>query len=105
PQDQAPAGAGGGGRARRCSPRAARRASAPPRSQLAKAFGARVIATAGSAEKCDAGRRLGADVAINYRSEDFVAGTKAATEGKGADVILDMVGGDYIQRNSKTAAA
>src|SRR5262249_9062928 len=64
--------------------------------QLAKSFGARVIITAGSAEKCDACRRLGADVAINYRSEDFVAATKAATEGKGADVILDMVGGDYI---------
>jgi NADPH:quinone reductase len=66
--------------------------------QLAKAFGARVIATAGSAEKCDACRRLGADVAVNYKSEDFVAATKTATDGKGADVILDMVGGDYIER-------
>src|SRR5689334_7436508 len=72
--------------------------------QLAKAFGARVIATAGSAEKCDACRRLGADVAVNYRSEDFVAATKSATGGKGADVILDMVGGDYIARNYEAAA-
>jgi putative PIG3 family NAD(P)H quinone oxidoreductase len=72
--------------------------------QLAKAFGARVIATAGSAEKCDACRRLGADVAVNYKSQDFVAATKTATEGKGADVILDMVGGDYIDRNYDAAA-
>jgi NADPH:quinone reductase len=71
--------------------------------QLAKAFGARVIATAGSAEKCDACRKLGADVAVNYRSEDFVAATKAATGGKGAEVILDMVGGDYIARNYEAA--
>jgi NADPH2:quinone reductase len=72
--------------------------------QLAKAFGARVITTAGSAEKCDACRRLGADVAVNYREQDFVAATKAATGGKGADVILDMVGGDYIERNYEAAA-
>jgi putative PIG3 family NAD(P)H quinone oxidoreductase len=72
--------------------------------QLAKAFGARVIATAGSAEKCDACRRLGADVAVNYKIEDFVAATKAATDGKGADVVLDMVGGDYIERNYEAAA-
>ena len=72
--------------------------------QLAKAFGARVIATAGSQEKCEACRRLGADTAINYKSEDFVAATKAATGGKGADVILDMVGGDYIERNYEAAA-
>ncbi|HSV23598.1 MAG TPA: NAD(P)H-quinone oxidoreductase [Xanthobacteraceae bacterium] len=72
--------------------------------QLAKAFGARVIATAGSAEKCDACRRLGADVAINYRAEDFVALTKSATGGAGAQVILDMVGGDYIERNYEAAA-
>jgi len=71
---------------------------------LAKAFGARVIATAGSAEKCDACRRLGADVAINYKSEDFVAVTKEATGGKGAELILDMVGGDYIDRNYEAAA-
>jgi NADPH2:quinone reductase len=72
--------------------------------QLAKAFGARVITTAGSAEKCAACRRLGADVAVNYKSEDFVAATKAATDGQGANVILDMVGGDYIARNYEAAA-
>jgi putative PIG3 family NAD(P)H quinone oxidoreductase len=72
--------------------------------QLAKAFGARVITTAGSAEKCEACRKLGADVAVNYKSEDFVAATKSATGGKGADVILDMVGGDYIERNYEAAA-
>ena len=72
--------------------------------QLAKAFGARVVTTAGSAEKCEACVRLGADKAVNYRSEDFVAATKAATDGKGADVILDMVGGDYIERNYEAAA-
>jgi len=72
--------------------------------QLAKAFGARVIATAGSAEKCEACVRLGAEKAVNYRSEDFVAATKAATDGRGADLILDMVGGDYIERNYEAAA-
>jgi putative PIG3 family NAD(P)H quinone oxidoreductase len=72
--------------------------------QLAKAFGARVITTAGSAEKCEACRKLGADMAVNYRSEDFVAATKAATGGKGAELILDMVGGDYIERNYEAAA-
>ncbi len=72
--------------------------------QLAKAFGAKVITTAGSPEKCEAARKLGADLAINYKSEDFVAATKAATGGKGADVILDMVGGDYIERNYEAAA-
>jgi NADPH2:quinone reductase len=72
--------------------------------QLAKAFGARVITTAGSAEKCAACRSLGADLAVNYRSEDFVAATKTATNGKGADVVLDMVGGDYIERNYEAAA-
>jgi NADPH:quinone reductase len=72
--------------------------------QLAKAFGARVITTAGSQEKCEACRRLGADTAINYKSEDFVAAAKAVTGGKGADVILDMVGGDYIERNYEAAA-
>jgi NADPH2:quinone reductase len=72
--------------------------------QLAKQFGARVIVTAGSEEKCEACRKLGADVAINYKSEDFVAATKAATDGKGADVILDMVGGDYIARNYEAAS-
>jgi NADPH:quinone reductase len=72
--------------------------------QLARAFGAMVIATAGSQEKCDACMRLGADVAVNYRSQDFVTATKEATGGRGADVILDMVGGDYIPRNYEAAA-
>jgi NADPH:quinone reductase len=72
--------------------------------QLAKQFGAKVIATAGSEEKCAACRELGADTAVNYKTEDFVAATKAATGDKGADVILDMVGGDYIARNYEAAA-
>jgi putative PIG3 family NAD(P)H quinone oxidoreductase len=72
--------------------------------QLAKAFGARVIATVGSPEKCDACLSLGADLAINYKTEDFVPLTKSATGGAGADVILDMVGGDYIERNYEAAA-
>jgi NADPH:quinone reductase len=72
--------------------------------QLAKAFGAKVIVTAGSKEKCDACLKLGADHAIDYRTEDFVAKTKAATGGAGASVILDMVGGDYIERNYEAAA-
>lgn len=72
--------------------------------QLAKAFGATVIATAGSAEKCEACLRLGADRAVNYRSEDFVAAVKAHTAKKGADLILDMVGGSYIARNYDAAA-
>ncbi|SCZ03284.1 putative NAD(P)H quinone oxidoreductase, PIG3 family [Microvirga guangxiensis] len=72
--------------------------------QLAKAFGAKVVATAGSAEKCEACLRIGADVAVNYRSEDFVAAVKEFTDGRGADVILDMVGGDYIPRNHEAAA-
>jgi NADPH:quinone reductase len=72
--------------------------------QLAKAFGARVITTAGTAEKCEACRKLGADLAVNYKTEDFVALTKQATGGRGADVILDMVGGDYIGRNYEAAA-
>jgi putative PIG3 family NAD(P)H quinone oxidoreductase len=72
--------------------------------QLAKARGAHVITTAGTAQKCEACRRLGADVAINYKDEDFVAATKTATNGRGADVILDMVGGDYIERNYEAAA-
>jgi NADPH:quinone reductase len=72
--------------------------------QLAKAKGARVITTAGTADKCQACRNLGADAAINYKNEDFVAATKTATQGRGADVILDMVGGDYIERNYEAAA-
>src|ERR1700687_2874860 len=72
--------------------------------QLAKALGARVITTAGSEEKCEACRKLGADVAVNYKTEDFVTATKAATGDKGADVIMDMVGGDYIARNYEAAS-
>jgi NADPH:quinone reductase len=72
--------------------------------QLAKAFGARVITTAGSDDKCAICRKLGADVAINYRTTDFVEAVKAATSGRGAEVILDMVGGDYIERNYEAAA-
>jgi NADPH2:quinone reductase len=72
--------------------------------QLAKHFGAKVIVTAGTQEKCDACRKLGADVAVNYKTEDFVEAVKTATDGKGADVILDMVGGDYIARNYEAAA-
>ncbi len=72
--------------------------------QLAKAFGATVITTAGSKEKCDACVKLGADRAINYHEEDFVAVVKEMTGGKGVDVILDMVGGDYVERNYKAAA-
>jgi NADPH:quinone reductase len=71
---------------------------------LAKAFGATVIVTAGSAEKCAACKKLGADVAINYKTEDFVAKTKEATAGRGADLILDMIGGDYVDRNYDAAA-
>mgnify|MGYP001766381139 CR=1 FL=1 len=72
--------------------------------QLAKAFGATVIATAGGAEKCARCRELGADLAIDYREEDFVQKVKDFTKGHGADVILDMVGGDYIERNHEAAA-
>jgi putative PIG3 family NAD(P)H quinone oxidoreductase len=72
--------------------------------QLAKAFGSKVIVTVGSQDKADACTKLGADLAINYKSQDFVAETKAATSGAGADVILDMVGGDYIDRNYDAAA-
>ena len=72
--------------------------------QLAKAFGATVIATAGSDEKCAACSRLGADRAINYREEEFVAAVKDHTGGAGADVVLDMVGGEYIARNHEAAA-
>jgi NADPH:quinone reductase len=66
---------------------------------LARAFGARVFATAGTDEKCVACERLGAERAINYRREDFVDVVRAATSGRGVDVILDMVGGDYFPRN------
>ncbi|YBV96332.1 NAD(P)H-quinone oxidoreductase [Phyllobacteriaceae bacterium JZ32] len=72
--------------------------------QLASAFGAYVITTVGSAEKCEACLRIGADRAINYREEDFVKVVGEATDGKGANVILDMVGGEYIDRNYDAAA-
>jgi NADPH2:quinone reductase len=72
--------------------------------QLAKARGAHVIATAGSQEKCQAAIRLGADRAIDYKTEDFVEVIKRVTDGRGVDVILDMVGGDYIERNIKCCA-
>lgn len=71
--------------------------------QLARAFGAQVFATVGSAEKCAAISALGA-TAINYREQDFVAVIKEQTQGQGVDVVLDMVGGDYIQRNFSAAA-
>ncbi|MGE0717614.1 MAG: NAD(P)H-quinone oxidoreductase [Alphaproteobacteria bacterium] len=67
--------------------------------QLAKAFGATVFVTAGGPEKCAACTKLGADLAIDYRGEDFVAAVEKATGGVGVDVVLDMVGGDYTQRN------
>jgi NADPH2:quinone reductase len=72
--------------------------------QLAKAFGAFVVATAGSDEKCRAVKRLGADAAVNYKTTDFVEAVKEATRGHGADVILDMVGGDYLMRNLDAVA-
>ncbi|WP_022720934.1 NAD(P)H-quinone oxidoreductase [Rhodopseudomonas sp. B29] len=72
--------------------------------QLAVALGAQVITTVGSQDKAEACLKLGAIRAINYKTEDFVAATKEATGGKGADVILDMVGGDYIERNYEAAA-
>jgi NADPH:quinone reductase len=72
--------------------------------QIAKAFGAKVIVTAGSKEKCDACIGLGADRAINYKTEDFVSEVKAVTDGVGAHAILDMVGGDYIDKNFDAAA-
>ncbi len=70
---------------------------------LAKCHGARVITTVGSEEKAEACRKLGADLAINYNTQDFVAETKKATDGKGAELIVDMVAGDYIQKNYDAA--
>jgi putative PIG3 family NAD(P)H quinone oxidoreductase len=72
--------------------------------QLAAKFGSYVIATAGSDEKCEACLKLGADRAINYRTQDYVKQVKEITGNKGANVILDMVGGDYISRNYDAAA-
>ncbi len=71
---------------------------------LAKAFGANVVVTAGSAGKCEAAKKLGADIAVNYKTEDFVARTKEATGGKGANLIVDIVGGEYVDRNYEAAA-
>jgi len=72
--------------------------------QMARATGNRVFATAGSDEKCAACVRLGAEKAINYKTQDFAAEIKAATSGKGVDVILDMVGGDYVPKELKSLA-
>lgn len=72
--------------------------------QLAKALGAIVYTTAGSKEKCIACENLGADLAVNYRERDFVEALREATGGYGVDVILDMVGGDYVPRNIELAA-
>lgn len=72
--------------------------------QLARAFGATVLATAGSDEKCAACLRLGAHHAINYKSQDFVAEGKRLTQGKGVDVVLDMVAGDYVEREIECLA-
>lgn len=72
--------------------------------QLAKAFGAKAIVTVGSQEKAEACLKLGADHAINYKTQDFVAEVKTITGGKGVELILDMVGGDYVDRNYDAAA-
>jgi len=72
--------------------------------QLARAFGARVFATAGSDEKCQVCRDLGAELAINYRDDDYVKAVQDATDGAGVDLILDMVGGSYIPRNINALA-
>jgi NADPH2:quinone reductase len=66
---------------------------------IAKAFGAKVFVTAGSDEKCKACKKLGASIAINYKTQDFVAAALKATKNAGVDVVLDMVGGDYLSRN------
>lgn len=72
--------------------------------QLAKAFDMTVIATAGSEEKCQAIRDLGADLAVNYKTQDFVEEVKAHTGGKGVNIVLDMVSGDYVARNIECLA-
>ena len=72
--------------------------------QMARAMGHRVFVTAGSEEKCAACLKLGADIAINYRTADFAATVKEATAGKGVDVILDMVGGSYVPKELKCLA-
>jgi len=72
--------------------------------QMAKSLGSKVFTTAGNKEKCAACRRFGADVAVNYHEQDYVKVLKEATEGQGVDVILDIVGGDYVDRNLELAA-
>lgn len=72
--------------------------------QLAKAFDMTVIATAGTAEKCEAIRKLGADLAVDYKTQDFVEEVKAFTDGEGVDIVLDMVSGDYVARNIECLA-
>ena len=72
--------------------------------QLARAFGAKVYVTAGSDKKCRACKKLGAHVAINYKTQDFVTEILKATKGRGVDIVLDMVGGDYLPRNLKVLA-
>ena len=72
--------------------------------QLGREFGATVYATAGTAEKCAACVRLGAAAAIDYRTQDFVAEIKRLTDGRGVDVVLDMVGADYFGRNLRALA-
>jgi NADPH2:quinone reductase len=72
--------------------------------QFGRAFGARVFATAGSEEKCEACRTLGAELALNYRTADWVGACREATGGKGVDLVLDMVGGDYVSKNLEVLA-
>ena len=72
--------------------------------QIAQAFGAKVITTVGSVEKCQAAVSLGATRAVNYNAEDFAEVVKAETAGRGVDVILDIVGGDYVERNIRSLA-
>jgi NADPH:quinone reductase-like Zn-dependent oxidoreductase len=71
---------------------------------MAKSLGSRVFTTAGSGENCAACQRLGAYVAVNYHEQDYVKVLKEATDGQGVDVILDIVGGDYVARNPELAA-
>ncbi len=72
--------------------------------QFARAFGAKVFVTAGSDDKCHACKKLGAHAAINYKTQDFVAETLRLTKGRGVNIILDMIGGDYLPRNLQTLA-
>jgi putative PIG3 family NAD(P)H quinone oxidoreductase len=67
--------------------------------QMVKLFGAKILVTVGSEDKAEACRKLGADLVINYKAEDFVAAALTATKGRGVDVVLDMIGGDYVNRN------